>query len=239
MTDLELIFTIAGIALLPAIIWMLIVGFKVRSIFRKYDKTASLSNITGSQMARTVLNRAGLNEIDVAMTDGTLTDHFDPRDNTVYLSQSTYNSSSVAALGIAAHEVGHAIQHNEGYAPLKLRTAVVPVINFTSRLAFPLIFFAIILQILFSFSIIPQYLLYIGIAFYGTYTFFTLITLPVEYNASNRAKKLLYELGILTLEETNMAGEVLSAAAKTYLAAFVVSFLQFLRLLSMLSGRRR
>ena len=239
MTTVNLILAIASIALFPAIIWMLIVGFKVKRIFKKYDKIGSTSMITGNQMARGVLNRAGLNDVDVAMISGRLTDHFDPKDNTVYLSEATFNSASVAALGIAAHEVGHAIQHNEQYAPLKLRTSLVPYINITSRFAFPLIFIGIILEALFQLTNFSYILLYIGISFYGTYTLFTLITLPVEYNASSRAKKILYESGILSVSETKMAGEVLSAAAKTYLAAFVVSLLQFLRLLSLLMGRRR
>lgn len=235
----DIIFTIAAIAFLPAIIWMLIVGIRVRNVFNKYNKIYSISAISGYDMARNVLDRAGLNEIDVVMTSGKLTDHFDPRDNTVYLSDSNYNSTSVAALGIAAHEVGHAIQHNKGYAPLKLRTAVAPIISFTSRLAFPLIFIGILLEIWLHYTDYANIILIIGIAFYGTYTLFTLITLPVEYNASSRAKKILYESGILTMSETKLAGEVLSAAAKTYLAAFVVSLLQFIRLLSILFGRRR
>jgi len=239
VSTLDIIYTVAAILFIPALIWMIFVGIKVRSTFRKFDKIGSSSNIKGSQMAKGVLERAGLPEIDVVMIQGSLNDHFDPRDNTVYLSQATYNSSSVAALGIAAHEVGHAIQHNENYAPLKLRTAAAPVINVTSRLAFPLIFFGIILEVLMGVTNFAYYVLVIGVIFYGAYTLFTLITLPVEYNASNRAKKILYESGILTMEETHMAGKVLSAAAKTYLAAFVVSLLQFLRLLSLLTGRRR
>ncbi|MGI6701134.1 MAG: zinc metallopeptidase [Christensenellales bacterium] len=239
MDTLDILYIAAGILFFPAIIWMIIAGLRVRKVFRKYNQIASRSAISGSQMAKGVLERAGLNEIDVILVNGALNDHFDPRDNTVYLSAETYNSTSVAALGIAAHEVGHAIQHNERYAPLKFRTAIAPVINITSRLAFPLILIGIMLEFFMYLREYANYALIAGIIFYGSYTLFTLITLPVEYNASRRAKSILYESGILTLEETKMASEVLSAAAKTYLAAFVVSLLQFLRLLSLFTGRRR
>lgn len=239
MITLDTILIIASIAFFPALIWMLFAGLKVRRVFKKYNKISSASMMSGHIMARNVLDRAGLNEVDVVLTRGRLTDHFDPRDNTVYLSESTYYSTSVAALGIAAHEVGHAIQHSEQYAPLKLRTAVAPVISITSRFAFPLIFIGIILELFITIPEIPTFFLTLGIGFYGAYTIFTFITLPVEYNASRRAERILLQSGILTAGETRMASVVLSAAAKTYLAAFIVSLLQFLRLLSLLLGRRR
>lgn len=238
METIDIIIGIASILFFPAIIWMLFAGMKVKRIFKKYDKVSSSTMMSGSQMARKVLDSAGLSEVDVVLTRGKLTDHFDPRDNTVYLSDSTYYSTSVAALGIAAHEVGHAIQHNEEYAPLKLRTAVAPMIMFTSRFAFPLIFIGMILELLMQVTNYGTLIIMVGIAFYGTYTLFTLITLPVEYNASSKARKILVQSGTLSIAETKMASEVLSAAAKTYLAAFVVSLLQFLRLLGIFLRRR-
>lgn len=236
---LDTVIIIASLLLLPAFIWMMVVGLRVRKIFNKYNSIPSSTMVTAYTMARKILDDAGLNSVDIAMTSGSLTDHFNPKDNTVYLSETTYKSYSVAALGIAAHEVGHAIQFNDGYAPLKLRTASAPIIMITSRFAFPLIFIGLILEIFMYTTEFASYMIMAGVIFYGFYTLFTLITLPVEYNASSRAKKFLYSSGILTQEEVKMSAEVLSAAAKTYLAAFIVSLLQFLRFLPLLLGRRR
>lgn len=202
--------------------------FKVSSSFSKYLKVPSSSNYTGSQIARIILDRNGLYDVEVEPIGGNLTDHYDPRRRVVRLSRNVYNGNSIASVSVAAHEVGHALQHAEGYLPLLLRNNIAPIVSFGSR-------FIWILVIL-GFVVSPFYL-ELGIALYLGIVLFQVITLPVEYNASRRA---LYQLenGLVYQDEIQSSKKVLSAAALTYVAATLVSFAELLRLLA-LAGRRR
>ncbi|NLY77344.1 MAG: zinc metallopeptidase [Tissierellia bacterium] len=202
--------------------------FKVSSSFSKYLKVPSSSNYTGSQIARIILDRNGLYDVEVEPIGGNLTDHYDPRRRVVRLSRNVYNGNSIASVSVAAHEVGHALQHAEGYLPLLLRNNIAPIVSFGSR-------FIWILVIL-GFVVSPFYL-ELGIALYLGIVLFQVITLPVEFNASRRA---LYQLenGLVYQDEIQSSKKVLSAAALTYVAATLVSFAELLRLLA-LAGRRR
>jgi uncharacterized protein len=191
--------------------------------------------MTAYEVTRKMLQSAGLTDVKIDRVRGNLTDHYDPRNNTIYLSDNVFFSSSVAAIGVAAHETGHAMQYSENYFPVKLRTALVPVVNIGSRFSIPLILIGFFMGMATS---LGMYVIYIGIAFYALSTIFMLITLPVEFNASSRAKRALTDLNILDNEEIKMAGTVLNAAAKPYVASFAVSLLFLLRLLAIF-GRRR
>lgn len=221
------------IILLPAIILALYAQSRVQSTYRKFSLVASRRGMTGAAVARMILDRNGLANVRVERTPGELSDHFDPRQNVVRLSQGVYDSASIAAIGIAAHEVGHAVQHSHGYVPIKLRNAIVPVAQIASGLAFPLILLGIFIS---SFSaLIP-----VGILLYTAVVAFQVITLPVEFNASHRAIETVYELGCLDEDETKNAKKVLSAAALTYVAAAASAILQLLRLMAIAgNGRRR
>ncbi len=226
---------ISTIALLPAIIYSIYVSIKVNSVFKKYSTQMSSSGMTAYEVVRKMLRFSGLTDVKVDKVRGNLTDHYNPRNNTIYLSESVFSSSSVAAIGVAAHETGHAIQYHSNYFPIKIRSLLVPVVNIGSRLAIPLIIFGFLISVV---STAGAYVVYIGIAFYALSTIFMLITLPVEFNASSRAKNHLVELDILTKDEAKMASNVLDAAAKTYVASFAVSLLFLLRMVA-LFGRRR
>lgn len=204
----------------------------VKSTFNKYSKVKSLSGMTGAQAAERILHSAGIYDVTVMHVSGNLTDHYDPRNKTLKLSDSIYSQSSVAAIGVAAHECGHAIQHDKGYVPLKLRTAFVPVANIGSTVAWPLIILGVIL----SWS---QPLINLGIILFSFAVIFQLITLPVEFNASARAVRILNDTGILYGEEVTHTKKVLSAAALTYVAAAAASILQLLRLVILFGGRSR
>ncbi|HBM81744.1 MAG: zinc metallopeptidase [Clostridiales bacterium] len=217
------------IILIPAMLIALYAQIKIKSTFEKYSRVRSGSGYTASQTARYLLDRAGLNDVPVEMIAGSLTDHYDPRSKTLRLSQTVYNSGSVAAIGVAAHETGHAVQDNVKYAPLILRNAFVPVANFGSNVSWVLIFLAFITGI--------PYLLKLGIILFSAAVLFQIITLPVEFNASSRAIKLLESEGILYGSEVGAAKKVLSAAALTYVAAALVAISQLLRLIFL--GRRR
>lgn len=217
------------IILIPAMLIALYAQIKIKSTFEKYSRVRSGSGYTASQAARYLLDRAGLNDVPVEMIAGSLTDHYDPRSKTLRLSQTVYNSGSVAAIGVAAHETGHAVQDNVKYAPLILRNAFVPVANFGSNVSWVLIFLAFITGI--------PYLLKLGIILFSAAVLFQIITLPVEFNASSRAIKLLKSEGILYGSEVGAAKKVLSAAALTYVAAALVAISQLLRLIFL--GRRR
>ena len=189
-----------------------------------------------------ILDANGLNDVQIVRCAGSLTDHYDPTTRTVALSQTTHDSSSVAAIGVAAHEVGHAIQHEDDYLPVKIRTKLVPVVNFTSKLSMPLILIAMVFELMGYFSEfsmnVSTFFLGLAVLCYFCYCLFTFITLPTEYNASSRAKKQLAECGILDESEMADASKVLSAAAKTYLVNFVFSLMQMLRLLLIVLVRR-
>ncbi len=231
-----LAYILVTIALVISFIWMLSVNYKVKKTFEKYQRIGSRSGITAHEMIRGVLRRNGLEHIEVSITNGSLTDNYNPKEDKIYLSEATYNSTSVAALGVAGHELGHALQYHGKYAPIKARMAFVPVVQFSSKLSFPLLFIGIIISM--YATELGYWSIMAGIILYGFVALFALITLPVEYNASKRSKKILYESGILETDEIAMVDEVLDVAAKTYLANFAITFLMFLRLL-LIFGRRR
>ncbi|NMB43571.1 MAG: zinc metallopeptidase [Clostridiales bacterium] len=203
---------------------------KVNSTFNKYTRVRSLSGITGAAAASMLLQSQGIYDVKIERVRGNLTDHYDPRNKVLRLSDSVYSSSSVAALGVAAHECGHAVQHNEGYAPLKIRAALVPVVNFGSNLAWPIILLGLILGT-------SSTLINIGIFLFSFGVLFQLVTLPVEFNASGNAIRMLERTGILSSNEIGHTKKVLQAAALTYVASAAASLLQLLRLF-LLFGRR-
>lgn len=204
----------------------------VNSTFRKYSGVRSLSGMTGAQAAAKILNKAGIYDVSIEHINGNLTDHYDPRAKVLRLSDSVYGGTSVASIGVAAHECGHAIQHQNSYVPLRLRTAIFPVANFGSKLAWPLIIIGVLL------SRTPT-LIYAGIILFFFAVLFQIVTLPVEFNASSRAIKILDESGILYGDEVNITKKVLGAAALTYVAGAAASILQLLRLLYLFGGRNR
>ena len=214
-----------------AFIFSMVAQTKVSTTFKKYSRVRNRAGFTGAQVATQMLQNAGIYDVSVQRVAGNLTDHYDPRTKTLRLSQSVYDSTSVAALGVAAHETGHAIQHDVGYAPLGLRSMLVPLANFGSRLAIPLILIG------FFFSGGGSTLVTIGILFFSLSVLFTLITLPVEFNASHRAIDLLVADGFLASDEIGGAKKVLSAAAMTYVAAAFAAVAQLLRLMAIF-GRR-
>ena len=210
----------------------LIASARVKSTFHKYSGRRNASNLTGAQAAERVLYRAGIFDVSIRHVSGNLTDHYDPRNKTLNLSDSVYGSASVAAVGVAAHECGHAIQHQQKYAPLTLRSAIVPVANLGSTLAWPLI----VLGLLFS-SSTGSLLLNLGILCFSFAVLFQLVTLPVEFNASRRALAILEDTGSLNSSELPMTRKVLRAAALTYVAGAAASILQLIRLLILSGGR--
>ena len=203
----------------------------VRSTASKYSKVRSAAGLTGEQTALRILRAAGINDVQVVPIQGNLSDHYDPSSRRVCLSESVYGQTSITAVGIAAHECGHAIQHEQNYVPLNVRTAIVPAANIGSQLAWPMFFIGIILSM--------RPLLTIGILMFSLAVLFQLVTLPVEFNASSRALKMLEGTGILSPDENKKARSVLFAAALTYVAALASSVLQLLRMVILAGGRRR
>lgn len=221
--------------LLPALIFSLWASVRVNRTFSKYENSHNSRHITGEQAARWVLDRNGLQGVRIEHISGSLTDHYDPTANVVRLSDSVYGSSSAVAVGVACHEVGHAIQHATGYAPVKIRTAIIPATNFGSKLSIPLILIGLLLA-----SLGQQYIAiaYVGVLCFALSTVFQLVTLPVEFNASRRALSTIDATGLLRGREYDEAKQVLTAAAMTYVAALAVSLAQLLRLVILVSGRR-
>jgi hypothetical protein len=209
--------------LIPALLLAFWAQSRVKGQYAKYSRVYSRSGYTGSDVARRLLDSFGLNDVPIRRIDGNLTDHYDPRNRSLSLSSGVYSNSSIAAIGIAAHEVGHAIQHQKNYVPLALRNAVVPVIGIGSTMAFPLFFIGLLMR--------GQFLMDLGIVLFLGVIVFHLITLPVEFDASSRALKLLDNTGILDHNEITGARSVLRAAALTYVAAAVMAFAQLARLL--------
>lgn len=205
---------------------------KVNSTYQKYSRTRSYSGLTGAEAARRILSSAGIYDVTVEHVRGNLTDHYDPRARVLRLSDSVYGSSSVAAIGVAAHECGHAIQDEESYAPLRIRSALVPVANFGTKAAIPII----ILGLFFGSS---YTLIQIGLLCFALGTLFQIVTLPVEFNASARAVRILGDSHMLMEEELQQTRKVLSAAALTYVAAALASVLSLLRLFLLFGGRDR
>ena len=218
------------IFVIPGLLLGLWAQMRVSSAFKKYSAVHAHNGMSAEEVARSMLNRSGCGEVSVRTVSGNLTDHYDPRNNTLRLSDGVYGSTSVAAIGVAAHECGHAMQQHEGYAPLKLRSALVPVVNLGSNLYFPIF----LLGLVFSW----EPLLYVGIACFALTLVFALVTLPVEFNASGRALSVLEEQGYLSRDEMDGARAVLNAAAMTYVAAAISSFLQLVRLLIIARDRR-
>ena len=220
------------ILIIIAAIISLIAQWRVNSAFSKYSRVASMSGMTGAQAARMILQSNGINDVSVQRISGKLTDHYNPSTKVLNLSESVYGSTSVAAIGVAAHECGHAIQHARGYFPLSLRTALVPVANIGSQLSWVFIIVGAIL----SFN---QTLITIGIIMFSAAVLFQLVTLPVEFNASARALEQLESNGILYRDEVSQTRKGLSAAALTYVAAAATAILQLLRLIILFGGRGR
>ena len=206
---------------------------RVNSAFRKYGRVRSRTGMTGAEAARRLLHSQGIYDVTIEHISGSLTDHYDPRSKVLRLSDAVYGSDSVAAVSVAAHECGHAMQDNEDYAPLRFRSALVPVANFGSQLSWPLILIGVV------FGGLGSPLVQIGILMFTLAVLFQLVTLPVEFNASGRAIKLLDSQGILLAEEVSGTKKVLSAAALTYVAAAAASILQLLRLIILFGGRNR
>ncbi len=234
--------------MLPAIIISLIAQIAVKSNYSKYSRVINTSGLTGAEAARRVLSAGGVTNVQISQVGGNLTDHFDPRSNTIRLSDGVYGATTVSAVGIAAHEAGHALQHAEGYTPNKIRTALVPVTNIGSRIGW------ILILIGFAFSGYSYYyysqpvtasspvgdaLIVLGIILYSTSLLFTLITLPVEFNASKRALAIIKDTGMLKGEEYTGAKKVLTSAAMTYVAAALTALLQLLRIVLMFARRKK
>ena len=214
-------------------------SFGVKATFNRYDKIKSARGITGAMAARRILDANGLYDVRIENIHGNLNDHYDPSQNVIRLSDSSYANTSAAAIGVAAHEVGHAIQHANNYIPIKIRNAIVPVTNIGSRLSMPLILLGIILS---AFSQIFAYVAYFGVACFSLCVIFQLVTLPTEFNASRRAIAAIRSANILDESEMKGAKKVLSAAAMTYVAALAVTIMQLLRLLIIVAsstGRKK
>ncbi|MBR3961025.1 MAG: zinc metallopeptidase [Clostridia bacterium] len=218
------------ILVIPAVLISLIAQIKVKSAFSKYSKVSS--RLTGAEAAERLLNSKGVTGVKIERVSGNLTDHFDPRTNVIRLSDSVYSANTVAAVGVACHEAGHAVQYAENYLPIKIRNKIVPLTQFGSYLSWPLLLFGLI----FNYSLLID----IGILLFGLVVLFQLITLPVEFNASHRAISALEDTGAFYGEEEHKGvKKVLSAAAMTYVAALIVSLAQMLRLILLTQGRRR
>lgn len=219
------------LVLIGAVLSM-IASAKVNSTFNKYSRVRSASGMTGAEAAQRILQQNGIYDVAVEHVSGNLTDHYDPKNKVLRLSDATYASNSVAAVGVAAHECGHALQHNVGYLPLRIRSAIVPAANIGSRLGIPIILLGVLLGS-------NYFLVQLGIWVFSLAVLFQIVTLPVEFNASNRAMAMMERYGILSGDELRFTRKVLSAAAMTYVAAAASSILQLLRLILLFGGNRR
>ena len=224
------------VLVLPCVLLSLWASANVNSTFKKHSRQFSSRRITGAEAAQRVLAVNGVRGVRIDRVSGNLTDHYDPKTNVIRLSDSVYSSTSTAAIGVACHEAGHAVQYAEHYAPIKVRSAIIPITNFGSRLAMPLILLGIVCSFLGEFSTV---LVYLGIAAFGLSLVFQLVTLPVEFNASRRAMRAIEDSNLLTEEEQKGARKTLSAAALTYVAATATALAQLLRLILLFGGRGR
>ena len=231
---MPLFFDSTMILLIPAVLLSMYAQHKVSSTFQKYSRVASQKGMTGAEVAVQLLAASGIRDVKVEATPGELTDHYDPRDKTVRLSQAVYNQRSLAALGVAAHEVGHAIQHNKDYGPLAFRSGLFPVVNIGSKMSMPLLLMGLFM----GYGGFGMWMLYAGILLFSFGVLFQLVTLPVEFDASNRAIALLHNQHILSSAETAPAKKVLDAAALTYVAAALMAVLNLIRLILIAKGRR-
>lgn len=223
------------IILIPAILFTMYAQSKVNSNFRRYSNVRNSRNMTGAEAARRMLDANGLGNVQIEQVRGSLTDHYDPRKRVLRLSQSVYGVNSIAAVSVACHEAGHAVQHAESYKPLKIRNSIVPLVNFASSLTWPLVILGIVL--LSNGSYMGDLLFNIGVITMLAVILFHTVTLPVEFNASSRALKQMDELGIITEEENTGANKVLKAAAMTYVAALATAIANLLRILAMRGSR--
>ena len=219
------------ILLIPVLLLSIWAQAQVSGSFRRYSRVANRRHLTGAQAAEAVLRSHGIYDVPVRSCRGNLTDHYDPRDNTIYLSENVYAASTVAAGGVACHEAGHAVQYAVGYGPIKVRSAIIPVTQFGSRFSFVLLLIGLLLY--------SQPLFLVGILLFSLTTVFQLVTLPVEFNASHRALETIEGQGLLDGEELDGAKKVLRAAAMTYVAALLMSALQLLRYVLIFLGRDR
>ena len=224
------------VIVLPCLILAMIASANVNSTFKRYSKVGSMRRISGAQAAQRVLSANGVSVVRIERISGNLTDHFDLKTNVIRLSDSVYDSTSVAAIGVACHEAGHAVQYAQHYAPIKLRAAIIPITNIGSQLAMPLILLGLLLNLGENVS---YGFVYAGIACFSLSLVFQLVTLPVEFNASRRAMNAIADGDILTDEEQKGARKTLTAAAMTYVAATAVALAQLLRLVLLFGGRRR
>ncbi len=215
--------------LIPALVLAMYAQFKIRSTYARYDKVSAQSGMTGAEAARQILRHEGIHDVQVEEVEGFLSDHYDPRTRVVRLSGGVYRGTSLAAVGVAAHETGHAIQHARAYMPLRLRTAFFPMANIGTMAAFPLF----LLGMFMSFPVLMD----IGIIFFTAAVIFQFVTLPVEYNASTRALALLTDAGVCTRDEVPAASRVLRAAGLTYMAAAAMALLQLIRLIMLRDSR--
>ena len=224
------------VLVLPCVLFAFWAQSQVNGTFNRYSRVMSRRGLTGAQAAAGVLRAHGITDVGIARCSGKLTDHYDPRNNTIFLSDSVYDAATVAAVGVAAHEAGHAVQYAESYAPIKLRAAIIPVTNIGSKLAMPLILIGLLLSYA---ADVSYFFVYLGIACFGLSLVFQLVTLPVEFNASHRALVAIDEGGLLTEEEQKGAKKTLTAAALTYVAATATALAQLLRLLVIFGGNGR
>ena len=224
------------VLVLPCILFSLWASANVNGTFKRYSNQYSRRGLTGAQAAERVLRANGIGNVRVERVSGNLTDHYDPQTNVIRLSDNVYGSTSTAAIGVACHEAGHAVQYAQNYAPIRIRAAVIPATNLGSRLAMPLILLGILIS---AFGDLSYFFIYLGIACFGLSLVFQLVTLPVEFDASRRAMAAIDQSGLLTEDEQQGARKTLRAAALTYVAATAVALSQLLRLLVLFGGRRR
>jgi len=224
------------VLVLPCMILAMVASANVNSTFKRYSQQRSMRGLTGAEAAKRVLSANGVHDVRIERVSGNLTDHYDPKANVIRLSDSVYSNTSTAAIGVACHEAGHAVQYAENYGPIKLRAAIIPVTNFGSRLAMPLILAGLLFSGLGELSVT---IVYLGIACFGLSFVFQVVTLPVEFNASNRAIRAIESAQLLSDEELKGAKKTLRAAAMTYVAATAVALAQLLRLIILFGGRRR
>ncbi len=218
------------ILVLPAILIATWAQYQVKHSFSKYSKVPSQKRITGAYAAQQILNFYGISDVSIQPISGSLTDNYNPKSKVISLSENVYNSTSIAAIGVACHEAGHAAQHAESYTPIKVRNSLVPVTRFGSVIGLPLAFLGLIID--------TPFLIYFGLALYAAVFLFQLVTLPVEFNASKRAIKVIDETGLLMDEEIGGARKVLTAAALTYVASMIVALANLIRILIRFSNRR-
>lgn len=223
------------VLVLPAVIFAMICSARVQSTFKKYSSVPTASGMTGAQAAQAVLDANGVTGVRIEHVPGNLTDHYDPRSNVIRLSDNVINGTSAAAVGVAAHEAGHAVQHAVGYFPIKIRNAIIPITNIGSKLAIPLFLIGLVLT---YYGQQYVWIAYAGLICYAACLLFQLVTLPTEFNASSRALAAIRASGRFDAQEVSASKKVLSAAAMTYVASLAVTLMTFLRLLVLMSGAR-